>query len=113
MASTTQDELYRKFLEVAGRQSSEEADTRALLTDVIAEFREVQDGKPASAPTQATRTSAASTESGGSGAGSVATTFLKSGFGLPALIGSLFGLFGGGGDETPPPLTKYALPESI
>src|SRR4051812_17713138 len=103
--ASTQDELYRRFLEVAGRQSAETADTRAMLTDVVAEIREGRNGLPTSAtpaPATADSTKTDSTDGGGITAGKVASTFLKSGLGLPALIGGLFGLFGGGDDEAPP-----------
>jgi len=54
---------------------------------------------------------------GGGGVGgtleSIASTVLKSGFGVLPLIGGLLGLFGGGGSDAPPPLEKYALPPSL
>jgi hypothetical protein len=43
----------------------------------------------------------------------VATTIFKSGLGLSPLITGLFGLFSGGEDAAPPPLTKYALPAAV
>ena len=57
-----------------------------------------------------------STEDGGGVAKtleSIASTVFTSGFGLVSLVGGLFGLFGGGDQEQPPPLVKYALPQSI
>src|SRR3954452_16212764 len=113
MASNIQDELYRKFLEVAGRQSSHNADTRAMLTDVVAEFRASQNGLPQATTTAATTSTSAAKDSGGISVGSVASTILKSGFGLPALIGGVFGLFRGGDQEAPAPLVKYAMPDSV
>jgi hypothetical protein len=39
---------------------------------------------------------------------------LKSGFGVAPLVGSLIGLFGGGGsEEEPAPFVKYAMPQSV
>jgi hypothetical protein len=45
--------------------------------------------------------------------GSVASTVLKSGFGLAPLVGGLVSLFSGGDAEAPAPLVKYALPTAI
>jgi hypothetical protein len=50
---------------------------------------------------------------GGSTAESIVTTVLKNAFGLAPLVSGLFGLFGGGETETPPPLVKYAMPSPI
>ena len=65
-----------------------------------------------SAPTRSRQTDAvdATSQDGGITAGSVASTVLKSGFGLAPLIGGLVGLFVAGGDGTPAPLVKYAMP---
>ena len=43
----------------------------------------------------------------------MASTVLKSGFGLAPLIGGLVSLFSGGESEAPPPLVKYAMPAAI
>lgn len=51
--------------------------------------------------------------SGGSTAETIAMDVLKTGFGMVPLVTALFGLFGGGGQEAPPPLVKYAPPESV
>jgi len=56
------------------------------------------------------------TESGGGVVNtleSIASKVFTSGFGLVSLFSGLFGLFGGGGQEEPPPLVKYALPPRI
>jgi hypothetical protein len=62
-------------------------------------------------------TGSSATSSGSSGIGStiesIASTVLKSGFGMVPLIGSLLGLFGGGDSSSPPPLVKYAMPPSL
>jgi len=124
MASTTEDQLYRRFLEVAGQQSTEMSDTRALLIDVIAQFQEVRASLPgvasgtqtqASKATTSTESKAAAsgTDSGGSIAGTVASTIVKTGFGLAPLIAGLAGLFTGGEADAPPPLVKYAMPGGI
>ena len=44
--------------------------------------------------------------------GSIASTFLESGFGMAALVKGLMGLFGGGGG-TQQPLEKYEMPSPI
>jgi hypothetical protein len=44
---------------------------------------------------------------------SVASKVFTSGFGLVSLFGGLFDLFGGGGQQEPPPLVKYALPPRL
>jgi hypothetical protein len=50
---------------------------------------------------------------GGSTAATVALDVVKSAFGLAPLASALFGLFGGGGNDAPAPLVKYALPASL
>ena len=114
MANTTQDELYQKFVEVAGQQAHENTDNRALLTDVITQFQEVTNrlaGPAPAAQTPGSKTSA--TDSGGSTAGALASTILKSGFGFAPLVTGLVNLFKGGEPEAPPALAKYAMPSSI
>jgi len=44
---------------------------------------------------------------------SVVAKVFTSGFGLVSLFSGLFGLFGGGDQQEPPPLVKYALPPRI
>ncbi|MEO8372934.1 MAG: hypothetical protein ABI806_27360 [Candidatus Solibacter sp.] len=112
MASATQDELYRKFLEAAGQQSYENADTKAMLADVIAQFQEVKSQLPGTSTAAQTQASKATDTSGSSG-GSLASTILKSGFGLAPLVAGLVGLFKGSEDDAPPALVKYAMPGSI
>ncbi len=112
MASTTQDELYRTFLDISGQQTPAIVDVNAMLANVIAEVRDVRNSVPA--PVVKTQsTPQATSGSGGVTAGSVASTVLTSGFGLVPLISGLIGLFSGGGAPAPPPLVKYALPASI
>src|SRR4051794_19442692 len=48
----------------------------------------------------------------GGGAAAIALNVVKSGLGTVPLVAALLGLFGGGGnDDKPAPLVKYALPE--
>jgi hypothetical protein len=53
--------------------------------------------------------------SGGSGDTilSVATKVFESGFGIVPLLSNLFGLFGAGKSDTPPPLPKYSAPNNL
>lgn len=114
MANAIQDELYRKFMEVAGQQAYETADTRALLTDVLAQFRELRSYLPTPATAARSQASKATTaDNSGSTAGALASTILKSGFGLAPLVAGLVSLFKGGEPEAAPALVKYALPSSI
>jgi hypothetical protein len=57
-------------------------------------------------------TSPNASKSGASEALSIATTVLESGLGMIPLVTGLIGLFSGG-DSTPTPLTKYAMPDKI
>ncbi len=93
MASSTQDTLYNLFASLFGGQGFE-------LSSLI--------------PTLEGAAGATSGgQTGGSGLGSVASTVLKSAFGVIPVVSGLLGLFGGGDSPAPPPLVKYALPPSI
>jgi hypothetical protein len=102
--------VYRSFLAIAGQQTTVLSDASATLADVIAEVNDIKANTPA--PVVKT-TGQSTTNSSGGGGDSVVTTILKSAFGLPELIGGLFGLFGGGDSPTPAPLVKYALPAAV
>ena len=113
MANTVQDEIYKTFLEVSGQQASA-LSGMSTLADVLAQVQELQAARPApNVRTTATATSASQGSSVEDTLSSVASTVLKSGFGLAPLVGGLFQLFGGGDAPTPAPLVKYALPASI
>jgi len=61
-------------------------------------------------------TALASSSGGGTSAGSVLKSVAKAlgtGLGISPLINGLVGLFGGGGQETPAPLTTYTRPPAI
>ncbi len=114
MASTTQDELYRQFLAVSGRQTSAIGDATAMLGDVIAQISELRSGYPTPVASSKTQTATQTTsKDSGSTLGSVASTVLTSGFGLAPLISGLVSLFSGGAAAAPAPLVKYALPAAI
>jgi hypothetical protein len=111
MASTTQDELYGTFLAVSGQQTAALGDATSMLADVIAQVAELRSNMPAPVTATKTQTTTTTTQSdGGSTLGSVASTVLKSGFGLAPLITGLVSLFGGGDTPAAAPLVKYALP---
>jgi hypothetical protein len=60
---------------------------------------------------------AAAAAADGGGGGStferIATTVLKSGFGMAPLVGGLLSIFGGNDSPAPPALVKYALPQAL
>lgn len=112
MASDAQETLYRIFAALSGGAGSG-ASGGSLATTAAGEAA----GAGAGATTAAVAAAAAATagskpaaESGGSGADRVALNVVKNGLGVVPLVAALFGLFGGGDDEKPAPLVKYALP---
>jgi hypothetical protein len=84
-----------------------------MLTDVIAQLGEVRSSSSTQVVASKTPTTTSTSQDSGITVGSVASTVLKSGFGLAPLIGGLVSLFSGGDAETPAPLVKYALPQAI
>lgn len=140
MATTAQDELYNTFLQVQGQQASALSDVSMTVADVLAQVQDLRTATPATEATTSsladvvaqvqdlrsaipapnvkpTSSSSSSASTGQSSSvedtlSSVASTVLKSGFGLAPLVTELFSLFGGGDTSTPPPLVKYALPAS-
>ena len=113
MATTIQDDLYDTFLQVSGQQASALSGVTMTLSDVLAQVHEMQAATPA--PNTKT-TAAASTSQANAGddtLSSVASTVLKSGFGLAPLVSGLVSLFSGGDTPAPEPLVKYALPASV
>jgi hypothetical protein len=91
--ASTQEALYNLFSSVLGSQG---LNTEGLVQHLATGLSLSQQGSHSS-----------------DGLGSVVSTILKSAFGIVPLIGGLFGLFGGGAPDTPPPLTKYIMPESL
>ena len=113
MAITTQDELYRTFLMISGQQEVAIGNTKAMLTEVIAELQSEKASTPTSISASKTQSATpTTTQSGGDMAGSVASTILKSGFGLAPLISGIVSLFSGEPD-TPAALVKYAMPAAL
>jgi len=117
MNSDTQEELYKTFAEVSGKQASNLNEIANSLADVVAQISKVEPVAPAAPATPAAAAQTSSAASTGSSTldtvESVATTVFKSGFGLVPLVSELFGLFGGGGSPAPPPLVKYAMPAKL
>ena len=98
MASDAQETLYRIFAGLAGGSGSGGSRSGGGLTD----------GAIGSAISAATDEQ----KKDDGGGGNSALNALKSGLASVPLAALLFGLFGGGGDdEKPAPLVKYALPE--
>jgi hypothetical protein len=114
MANTVQDEIYKTFLQVSGQQASALSGVSMTLADVLAQVQEMRaTTQPANTKTTTSTSAASQGSSVGDTLSSVASTVLKSGFGLAPLVGGLFNLFGGGDAPAPTPLVKYALPTSI
>jgi len=94
MGSTLEDMLSGEFQSVAslGDSSVVAAATEGLAGAVAQAFGASSDG---------------------SSAGSIAESVLGSVFGMVPLAKAIFSIFGGGGDDSPAPLVKYAMPASI
>jgi hypothetical protein len=89
------------------------SDDQMMLTDVLAQVQEVRSNEPPPNTRTTGSTSGSSNNSGEGTLASVASTVLKSGFGLAPLITGLVSLFGGDDTPAPAPLVKYALPPAI
>ena len=96
MASKTQDIIYDSFKALASGGSVAQA-----LEHTAAQVSAL------------TAVTASNSKSTGNAVVSAVSKVFTSGLGLVPLLGSLFGLFGGGGKEEPPPLVKYAMPEKM
>ena len=112
-----EDELYSAFLAAAGEQAAQIGDVRYALEQMITEWNRSQVGLPEAEPrvvgSKSSNSTSGSSSKQSGGGDSALVQVLKSGFGVAPLIGSLIGLFGGGGDEAPPALVKYAMPTSV
>jgi hypothetical protein len=112
MANTAQDGIYNTFLQVSGQQTSALSDVSTSLAEVLAQVQELRAATP---QPNAKTTSSSANESGSTvdTLTSVASTVLKSGFGLAPLVSGLVGLFGGSDTPAPAPLVKYAMPAAV
>jgi hypothetical protein len=113
MATTTQDELYQTFLAVSGQQAPAIEEATLMLADVIAQLGELRSSSAPPAAATTSRASATAEQDSGSTLGGIASTVLKSGFGLAPMISGLVSLFGGGDAAAPPALVKYAMPAAV
>ena len=112
MASTTQDILYDVFSNAAGSQA-EALEPIASASDELAEsLQGVTQQMSGTSPQDSAETSSNAPQGAASEAVAIATTVLESGLGVIPLVTGLIGLFSGG-DSTPAPLTKYAMPGKI
>src|ERR1017187_2879415 len=112
MASTTQDILYDVFSNAAGSQA-EALEPITSASDELAEsLQGVTQQMSGTSPQDSAETSSNAPQSAASEALSIATTVLESWLGVIPLVTGLIGLFSGG-DSTPAPLTKYAMPDKI
>lgn len=113
MASKTQEEILKRFEEVSGKGSATDDSERESVETATSPSGIGAAATPAGQDVEG----GAKTEQQGSGGGSTAETVMKdvfeSGLGVVPLIGDLFGLFGGGGSNSPAPLLKYQMPSSI
>jgi hypothetical protein len=119
MANTTQDEIYRSFLEASQQQSAQFTAASQSLAGLILQADQVrqdmaeQTAGVASAVRSSSRgpSGTAQSSTGGSVFSDVMGVF---GSGLSPLVKGIFSLFGGGGDTAAPsPLVKYAMPASV
>src|ERR1039457_5019944 len=112
MANTTQDTLYDAFSNAAGSQA-EALEPITSASDKLAESLRSVTQQMGGGPSQySAETSSNASKSGASEALSIATTVLETGLGIIPLVTGLIGLFSGG-DSTPAPLSKYAMPSKI
>jgi hypothetical protein len=117
MASETQETLYRIFESLSGGlagavpQAATSAGSDVARTIETAVAGGMESGLSGGLLGSVVSAAAGSSEKkGGGGAGEVALDVAKSGLGLVPLASLIFGLFGGGEEEKPPALVKYALP---
>lgn len=112
MANTTQDGIYNTFLQVSGQQTSALSDASTSLAEVLAQVQELRSATP-EPNVKTTSSQATESPSAVDTLTSVASTVLKSGFGLAPLVSGLAGLFGGSDTPAPAPLVKYAMPAAV
>lgn len=96
MASRTQETIYDSFQALASGGSM-----AAALEQTATQINAL------------TNVAASNSQSTGNAVASAVSKVFTSGLGLVPLFSGLFGLFGGGGQETPPALVKYTMPEKI
>src|ERR1039458_1776043 len=112
MASTTQDTLYDVFANAAGSQAEALEPITSASDELAASLHGVTQQMGGGLSEDSAETSSNASKSGASEALSIVTTVMESGLGVIPLVTGLIGLFSGG-DSTPAPLTKYAMPDKI
>jgi len=110
MASKTQETIFEHFRLLASkpapsaRSEPADSDNRAGISETDATSPVIG--------TLPQNTSSGSSSTGGTSAFSFASEVFGSGFGVVPLVTGLLGLFSGG-RSSPPPLTKYVMPQSL
>jgi hypothetical protein len=112
MASTTQDTLYDVFANAAGSQAEALEPITSASDELATSLHGVTQQMGGGLSEDSAETSSNASQSGASEALSIVTTVMESGLGVIPLVTGLIGLFSGG-DSTPAPLTKYAMPTKI
>jgi hypothetical protein len=118
MADNTIDRLLEAFLEASGGnlKGAEPEPQPAGEPARQSAYEQASNLYPSSANPVGSSVrgtaSSAGQGSGGSTAGSIATTFLESGLGIASVVEGLVGLFTGG-SSNPAPLQKYEMPSAI
>ena len=112
MASTTQDTLYDVFANAAGSQAEALEPITSASDELATSLHGVTQQMGGGLSEDSAETSSNASKSGASEALSIVTTVMESGLGVIPLVTGLIGLFSGG-DSTPAPLTKYAMPDKI
>jgi hypothetical protein len=113
MNSDTQEQLLEIFMQAAGSQPQATEPLASAGQEVADSMRGIAEQVSGYSNTHASQSAGAATQSSGPDALSIAKTVFESGLGVIPLVTGLIGLFGGGGSDTPPPLTKYAMPDKI
>ena len=126
MANNNQETILTIFRDVSGGNTSSGSTQTSALSDLTSQLvetsRQIAEsggaqaeaiGANTKAVESAQKTGSTEPTSGGVSAGAILSTVFKSGLGLIPLVSGLLGLFGGGSDPEPPPLVRYALPQSL
>jgi hypothetical protein len=130
MATRRESTVYGSFAQVssgipsAGTASLEASvqvvatpshDAQALLAGLVRDIAGATGSQLADAALNSGLLSsvAGATKTNGGSGGPVLSSVLKSGLGVMPLVSGIMRLFGGGSNDTPEPLVKYAAPPSI
>jgi hypothetical protein len=112
MAGKTQETLFEHFRSIASDLKAGSSGSTPASSDNTVGITGSDTSIPViGSPPPPTASSQTSSSGGSSGLGLAAEVF-RSGLGIVPLVTGLMGLFGGG-SSAPPPLTKYAMPQSL